>query len=805
MKSIDLGISKDTLSAIPDPLASDSEKKTKAYGLKYATVIAQEWFNGGLINSATTFTERHEWVREMRLYNRGEQDIEQDKKHLARQENDLTYLNLDFTPINTVESYTNRVRNGITDDYYKIDVRSIDKFATIEKKDKILKHKANMAAKPMLEKAKEIFGIDLTEKGFIPEDEEELTLYNEIKERPKREIAEEIVIDFVKKTNNWSFIKKETDKDLVVVDLQVVRVYTDPNDGIKMDYVDPECYGHSFVERNNFSDAFYHFTVDTVTINDIRRESDFDNTTLRDIAKLYGTANQLRDLNFSTCSLNEILDFQIHVMRFCFKSDKEIVYKKYHDKKNNVRKVAKRDSNYQVPEGSEKSRLSKRLDTWYEGSYIVGSQKYLYNYKECENLAKDQMNKVLPPFIVQSTNIYRNKLRSFLSNLIPIANQLQRTGLKIQHLAAELKPDLTLIDIDQLAEINTDTKGGSKSNNWQHALSILNVKGVVLQQRVNMGEDGIKDGAAAKPMGSQQGSALGALLNIWAHYSNLMRETTGLNPVDSNGLVGVNEMIQLSNNTSTKHIVDASVSFDKRICETISARVKGIFTFKEAIHIRELYEQAIGKHNMEALETYKNRHIHEYGFTIEMMPTKEELDELRQDLSIALQEQSIDVSEKAEIMRVARNNMKQAHQYMSFIRKRKIKEKMKQVEYNQKLQSQSNAQAAEAKAQAEMQLYAAKKEIDLKYHSNYSGITLQEKQAIQEMEAPGKEKEFKQKVYMEELKNYQTISMTKYKEDEKRSREKQSDTRQSELIDQRNKDKDPIDFDGKFDFSKIYN
>ena len=806
MDSYNLGINKDSLSNIPDPLASSEEKKSDEYGLKYAKSIAQEWFNGGLIDSKTTFTKRHEWIREMRLYNRGEQDIEKDKKHLARQENDLTYLNLDFTPINVVESYTNRVRNGLTDDYYNLDIRSIDKFASLENKEKKIRHKANMASKKTLEKAKELFGVDLTKKGFIPENEEELNLYTEIKERPKREIAEEILIDYVKKTNNWKYIKYETDKDLVLSDLQVARVFTDPNDGVKIEYVDVETYGHSYVERNDFSDAFYHFTVDTLTINEIKRESNFTDTVLRGIAKLYGNANRSAvNIDYSRCSINEILDFKVHVMRFTFKSDKEIVYKKYHDKKNRVRKVSKRDSSYKVPKGAEKSRLSKKLDTWYEGSYIVGSADYIYNYKECENLAKDEMNKVLPPFIAQSTNIYKNKLRSFLSNIIPIANQMQRTYLKIQHLSAELKPDLTLIDIDQLAELDTNTKGGNKSSNWQHALSILNVKGVVLQQRVNMGDDGIKDGAGARPIANQQGSALGALLNIWAHYNNLLRETTGLSPVDSNALVGVNEMIQLSNNTATKHIVESSVMFDKRICETISSRIKGIFTFKQAKHIRNLYEQAIGRNNLDALESYKDRHLHEYGFTVEMMPTKEELDELRQDLSIALQEGSIDVSEKAEIMRIARNNIKQAHQYMAFLRKRRIKERMQETAENQKLQSQSNAQAAQVKAQAETQMYAAKKQIDLQFKVKESAIELQKKAQEIELSQPEKDKEFQQKVYLEQMKNLQVINLTKYKEDEKRDREKDSDTRQSELIEQRQTKKPPIDFKRKIDFSQIYN
>lgn len=801
------------LLGMPDPLASTEEKLSPSYGIKVATAIQSEWFNGGLIDKHSLFHGRHQWIREMRLYNRGEQDIQRYKDHLARQKEDLSFLNLDWTPINLCEKFTNIVRNGISDDFYRVELRSADKFAMLQKKEAYQRHKVNMAAKKMLEQANEILGIDLREKGFVPEDEEEIELYNEIKERPKQEIAEEIMIDFVKKSNRWDQIKKETDKDLVLCDLQVARVITDPNNGVMVKDVDIEAYGHSFVEKNDFSDAFYHFEVETMTINQLRRESGFSDMNCRKIAMKYGNSTSANVLpygsNYSTCSIDDILNFRIHVMHFCYKSDKEIVMKKYHDKKNRLKKVAMRDSNYKVPEGHEQSRMSKRLDTWYEGSYVVGSNEFIYSYKECEILARDEMNKVLPPFIAQSTNIYKNTLKSFLSNIIPLCDQMQYTHLKIQHLQAELKPDLIVLDLDQLAELSTDAKGEIKGDAWKTALSLLNVKGTVITKRTNMGEDGIKDGPGARPMANQQGSALTALLNIWAHYYNMIRDITGVNPavdgsMSANSLVGVNQMKQLAYNTATKHLVDAAVMFDKRVCETISSRIKGIFKIKGLEKLKPMYEQAVGKHNVEALEMLKNRNIHEFGFTIEMLPAKEEMDEMRNDLNIALQEGTIDVSEKSEIIRMARSNPKQAGQYMRFIRKRRIKQKLEETRYNQQLQSQSNAQAAQAKAQAETQAYQQKKMIDLQFEAKRSVIAIQEKAQMLALEEPGKEQEFKQQVYLEQLKNAQVINLAKYKEDEKRARETESDSRQSELIDQRLKNSTPKDFTAKFDIDQLF-
>ncbi|MGB5646227.1 MAG: hypothetical protein WBM55_03825, partial [Muriicola sp.] len=252
--------------SMPDPLAPYEAKLDPAYGLEVAIAIQHEWFNGGAAyDKSSLFFGRHDWVREMRRYNRAEQDLEKYKKHIYRLKEDKELLNLDWNLINTVEKFTNVVRNGLGDEYYRIDVRSSDPFAIAAKKENYWEHRKNMAAKPMLEKAKNLIGVDLTHKGFVPQTEEEIFLYTELKQRPKQEIAEEIMINYVKETSDWKYIKTECDKDAVITDLRVARVYTDPINGITIKYVDPETYGHSYVERNDFKDAYYHFVVESLT------------------------------------------------------------------------------------------------------------------------------------------------------------------------------------------------------------------------------------------------------------------------------------------------------------------------------------------------------------------------------------------------------------------------------------------------------------------------------------------------------------------------------------------------------------
>lgn len=785
---------------MPDPLASNAEKISPEYGLATAIAIQDEWFAGGMIDNKTFFFGRNQEIHKNRLYYRGEQDVELHKQFVERQKGDLSYMNLNWVPINIAEKFCNIVINGLSDENYRFEVKSVDRFAALERKNKIYDIKNQMALKPVMEKVKQYFNVDLTPSSPLPEDEEEINFWVEVKDRPKVEIAEEILVNYVKKTNEWDFIKQQIDKDLVINGIAVARVYTDNMNGVQLQYVDPEAYGHSYVEKNNFSDAYYHFFVDTITLSDLRRENpDLSDDECRKIAKLYSAQNKKTEWNYDTQPIHTFLDFRIHIMRYCYKTIKEIVYKKYHDKKNRVKKVAKRDSDYSVPEGAENSKISKRIDTWYEGNYVVGSNKYVWGWKECEWNAKDEMNKVMSPFVVVATNIYKNKLKSFLNNIEPFTEQMQYIHLKIQHLMAELKPDIIELDLDMLADLNTDTKGESKSKTWELALNLLNTKGVVIKKRLDMGEEGMKEGTAVKPTPTRQGTALTELLNLWAHYYNALREVTGINPakdgtVNPNSLVGVNQMMILASNTATKHIAQAAIDFDLAVCKTISARIKDVFKFEEGKAIAKKYKSAVGKESVDLLTSLDGRHKHEFGFFAELTPSQEELTELRTDLSMALQEGTIDISDKAEILRIAKTSFKQAEEYMRFIRKRRIKERQKEQEMMQQLQTESNIAAAEQAAQSKVEAYGLQKQIDLDYEAKLSEVRLMERQAQHQIDAPKDDVEFQRDVYKEQVKAATTMNLARYKEDAKDLRLKDQSTHQSKLINQRQNQTPPVDF-----------
>jgi hypothetical protein len=785
---------------LPDPLASIEEKTSSEYGLAVAEMISADWFDGGLIKSGCEFLSRRDYVRKQRLFVRGEHDLDYFKNQMAKGDNDLDFINLDWTNINWAEKFCRIVSNGLDDGNYKLDVRATDKIAALKKTEKQDYYLKYMKSRPMLEKAKEQLGIDLMPKTFIPEDEEEMKLYMEIKDRPKIEIAEEILIDYVLNTNEWQFLSGQYNKDLVDVGLIVGRIYTDKNDGVKLAYVDPENYIHSKVMRNDFADKYYEGYVDTVTLSDIRRESDFDDDTLRKIAKSYSSVNSTKAIkDYEACGLDDILDYRIDVLRFAYKTSKRIVYKKKIRNGKTI-KVSRKDDNYIAPERKDVSSETGVFDTWLEGNYIVGT-KFIYGYKECENNYDDIMNKAMSPFVTMAHDIYENRLRSFAENIKAPARQLQKISLKIQHLVNELTPDLKEIDLDQLAELD-DSKGGVKRETWETALTLMGTKGVIFKKRINMGEDGIKDSYAARPMPSQQGSALTILLNVWAHYYNLIRENTGVNPardgsMPADALVGINQMAQLASNTVTRNIVETSVSFKKKISEVISTRLHTIFSYKEAKKIREVYENVVGKQMLDAMEILKDRNLHEFGFTFEMMPTAEEIKNFNDILNLAIQEQNVDVEIVFQTRQLAKVNIKKAIEYLMYHRRKRIKQRQEEQMMLAQNKSQNDSAAAQSKIQAESIAYQGKRQIDLKYESQLAQIEIMKQKALKELEIPYADKEFEQDVYLKKIDSMSSLSKEEYKENRKDERTKIQASQQSELVDQRSKNKEPIDFENK--------
>jgi hypothetical protein len=792
----------------PDPLAPFSEKETDAYGLMCAKLIENEWFGGSILTDGNgcEYQNRREYVRDKRLFVRGENDMSYYKDYLGVGDNDASWENLDWENANWPYKYARIVSNGISDNYYTVNVRSVDNRTAIEQNKKKEALKTFMVGKGFMESFKQELGVDLSPQMEIPEDDEGLDLHMELRERPRIEIFEQLAIKSILDLNGWDYIEKQKNKDLTDTGLSIIRVWIDDNDGIKVDIVDPEYYIHSRVERSDFKGRYYEGFVDTITLSDVVRESKCSNAKAREIAKNYikvkGSHGNISYDGANDTNISNLLDLRVDVLRWSWKTSKTIKYKAKLKEGKTVQ-VQKRDESFNGKQKEHKDfkELGKVLDTWFEGNLVIGAD-YLYGYKESENLYDDVMNTAHSQFIPISYDLYENRLRSFTSNIEVPVKQLQKIHLLIQRLMGQLKPDLTIVDIDQLAELDTGVKNGKKQEGWETALRLMNIKGVVFTKTTNMGEDGVKTNPAVDVKAVQQGSGLTQLLNVFEFYTRQIQDLTGINPfsdgtMSNDALVGVSEMANMAKNTIIKHIADAAIEQKKRVCEVISARLHLIYKYKGGEDLRKLYNGILGKVHVDAGEIMKNRSLSEFGFIVEMKPKVEELNRFKELLTMAINERSIDVEIVAEAEFIAESDIKLAIRYLIYERKKRIKQAQESEMELSRNKSENDAMAAQAKVQADTEAYQQKKMIDFEFLKQERALELEFLAQELELRRPFEAEKFQQEIYKEQVSNQVQMGKENFKEDRKDQRTEKQATQQSKMKEQAANNSGAIDFENK--------
>lgn len=785
-----------------DPLAPFSKKLEKSYGMGIAKLIQREWFGAaGARDEGCNFYHRSTWIRKKRLLARGEQNMKDLKGLIDPSINDDngekgSYANLDWRPINVVEKFCNIVSNGISDENYLMQVNAIDPLTAKLKKEKEDRYKMNMHSKKITEVIKNELDIDLEPMGFVPEDVEEMEIHMQMHERDSIEIGEEFIIDYVKKVNRWKMLERQKNRDLVHCGIASARVFADSRKGIQFEYVDPEFLIHSYQQDNDFKKAHYFGYVDTMTLGEINASGEFTEDQLREILTSSPlSADQTRG-NVTSKSIDELLDEQIDVLHFTYKTMKTMVFKK-ETKGGSKIKVSAKSDDYNPPKRNDYKKISTTDDTWIEGVFIIGTN-HVFKYKECEYLIRNEDEEVISPFVVITTDLYENRLHSFLNNIEPLSKQIQIQSLKIQHLVLKLRPDGVVLDIDALAELG-DGDESDKVENWKEVLNLYNVEGIVFQKTSDDGEGG-KTQRGVSSSASQQGAALIPLLNVWANYANQIREITGVNPFrdgtqSQDALVGVGQMALLASNTATKHIVEAAQDFHIAVCERISLHVTGIFKKEK---LRKRYEDAVGVENVNAVELLKGRALRRFGFFVELKLTQQEALNFREDLNYALKEGHIDIADKMEAQAIADQRPKLARQFLIYRRNKNLKAKKEEQSENQALQAQANIETAQGVEQAKSQSYQNKVMIDIEKEKVLSQIRIAEEQAKAEIQAPIDGKKFQFELYKKKMETDMAYNLNKFKEDEKTSRQDRNNTDQSKMIAQRKKEgAEPIDFENR--------
>jgi len=486
------------------------------------------------------------------------------------------------------------------------------------------------------------------------------------------------------------------------------------------------------------------------------------------------------------------------LLYFCYKTDKNIVYKKEKNAQGGE-KVLKKDDQFNPPktEQARFEKLSKRIDVWYEGVLVLGTNKML-KWDLMKNMVrpKSSVSKTYAPFVVSAPKMYRGQIDSLVKRMIPFADQIQLLHLKLQQVAAKMIPDGVYIDVDGLSSVNL---GNGATYTPQEALNLYFQTGSVIGRSYSEeGEFNHGKVPVQELTSSGANSKISSLVNMYNYNLNMLRGVTGLNEArdgstpDPNALVGVQKLAALNSNTATRHILNSGLFITQRIAECIGYRLSDMLEYSP---MAEDFVKNIGKYSVSLLKEISELHLHDFGVFIEVHPDQEEMQILEQNIQTSLSAGKIDIDDAIDIRGV--KNVKIASQLLKVRKKRKEKLDEKRKQDMIEAQSRANQESSliaekgkqntlQAKMQAEMELEKLKAQI--------------ESQRMQQEFALKSELIKLQKSYdgqITQLSAQAQIDKEAYKEDRKDKRTAKEATQQSKMIQQRQQDLDPIDFDGQ--------
>jgi hypothetical protein len=779
----------------PTQLATDAEKASQEFGLKVGQSIMWEWF----AKTGNNCRYYSQWIdfHRIRLYARGEQPINKYKEQF-QVDGDMSHINLDWTPVPIIPKFVDIVVNGMSDRLFEVKAYSQDAMSA-EKRSKFQDMvEADMVAKDYLMNVKKETGIDAFNipEEELPSSDQELNLYMQLNYKPAIEIAEEEAINTILDSNHYGDVRKRVDYDIATIGIGMVKHSFLPGTGVKVEYVDPANMVYSYTESPTFDDCFYFGEVKQVPITElIKIKPNITNEELAEIQQLgtawynyYGVLRPYRSDLFNRDVVT--------LLYFNYKTDKTYVYKKKYTE-NGGSRVIEKDESFQVPEGMEErfERVEKRIDVWYEGVMVMGSP-YLLKWELGKNMVrpKSASQYALPNYIAVAPRMYKGVIESLTRRMIPFADLIQLTHLKLQQVLQRVVPDGVYIDADGINEVDLGT---GAAYNPEDALRLYFQTGSVIGRSSTVDGEFNNGKIPIQELNTNSGQGkITALINAYNHYLNSIRDVTGLNEArdastpDPDSLVGVQKLAALNSNTATRHILEGSKFITRRLAEALSCRIADVLEYSD---FKEQFAMQIGKFAVGILDEIKELYLFDFGIFIEIAPDAEEKAQLEANIQMALQRDQITLEDAIDIRQM--KNIKLANELLKFKRKKKQQQDMEQEQAKIQMQTQGNIQSSQASAQSAMQKVQAEAQIQSMLIQTQEQSDIRKMQAEAQIKAGLMEVEFNFNMQLKGMEVEKIKQLDMDKEAAKDNRTKLQATQQSKLIEQRKKDLPSINFE----------
>ena len=659
--------------------------------------------------------------------------------------------------------------------------------------------------------AKDVLGIVQEKTGYnpftinpedLPQTDEELSLYLNLNYKPAIEIAEEEAIDTMFAENHYEDIRKRIDYDQMVVGVGMAKHEFLPGAGVKLSYVDPANVVYSYTEDPYFKDCFYWGEIKTIGITELMKiDPKLTNDDLEKIAQYsqswydyFNTAQYYENDIFyrDTCTL----------LYFNYKTTKKIVYKKKKLDSGATRMIEK-DDQFNPPEEmmdeGNFEKVEKTIDVWYDGIMVMGTNIIL-KWELAKNMVrpKSATQHALPNYVAVAPRMYKGNIESLVRRMIPFADLLQITHLKLQQVIARTVPDGVYIDADGLNEVDLGT---GAAYNPEDALRLYFQTGSVVGRSYTQDGDFNQARTPIQQLTSNSGaSKTQMLIANYNHYLDMIRAVTGLNEArdgstpNPEALVGVQKLAALNSNTATRHILDGGLYIYRSLAEALTYRIADILEYSD---FKDDFINKIGKYNVSILEEISELYIYDFGVFIELSPDEEQKAMLEQNIQMALSKQDINLEDAIDIREI--KNIKLANQLLKMKRKSKQELDQKKMLQEKSLSAQQAIKVQEVKAQSDAQKINLETESKLKVKQAEIAFEIEKQKAEAQLKATLMQQEFQYNMQLRDVSENALAFREGSREEAKKQRISQQNSQQSQLINQRKNNLPPQNFESNED------
>lgn len=693
-------------------------EKDPDYFLKWAEYIYAEYTSGYTTVPYGGVNRRGRSFVDLRNYALGAQSERQymDILDACDPKDDEGFMNVNTDIVQLLPKYVDILKGKLMGMEFEVQTQAVDESST---KERILKvNKMKMAAHPQMRQIMQSVGrqpqnVKLPKFVETPDDIEELEKLGGI--RLQREMVMKDAIEITKYESDWEMLKELQAFDIICTNICASLTKVEQATGkVKVYHIPPEnliCRASNFP---NHQDIDYAGFVRSMTIEELRRESNLDEEQLKEIAKKYmnfgpNEGFDKRNINLTQPTSSDGVvsahydNLRVDVMEYYFiAKEAEDYIIGYRPKEGNMiydqvpldAELTKKDQK------KGKQKETKVVEWCYKGCWVIGT-KFCYDIGKEYAVVKEKSNGVkcarLP------ITIYSSNSPSIVERCIAHIDDIQIATLKMRNLIAKLPPAPRMI-IDLSTMEDTIEIGGKEYDMLKLGKIYTNTGVQFVKSKSEYGDPEMASNRRPIETQIQSGieSDMQVFLGLIQDKINMIRQVTGVNEVADGStqqrdmLKGVMKGLEAATNNSLKphfrvyagHELNwTKYAMLKWQIALISGDVSGEYS--------PLGDSAV-KHIKLTSDLYN------YDFAIHLvpLPNEEERNLMLQDLLMKRQESKISEKDYLVVYRMIKTgDIKKAQVFLA-----RAVEKQEQVLHQRQLQmlqeqGKANAQAAIAAEQ----------------------------------------------------------------------------------------------------------